>query len=95
MTATACSELFIGWDVGAWNCDKNPISRDALVVLDSQRNLMGGLCRYGEFSSLSDCLAYEHDEVRPRFRRPCIGRFLTGHISSPIGFGSWRSRAAV
>ncbi len=27
-------QLFIGWDVGDWNCDKNPNSRDALVVLD-------------------------------------------------------------
>ncbi|MFD3301456.1 hypothetical protein [Aquipseudomonas alcaligenes] len=41
MTVTASSVLFIGWDVGAWNCDKNPSSRDALVVLDSQRTLMG------------------------------------------------------
>ena len=41
MAAYASSGLFIGWDVGAWNCDKNPSSRDALVVLDSQRKLMG------------------------------------------------------
>lgn len=27
--------LLIGWDVGGWNCDKNPSSRDALVVLDA------------------------------------------------------------
>lgn len=26
--------VFIGWDVGGWNCDKNPNSRDALVALD-------------------------------------------------------------
>ena len=26
--------LFIGWDVGGWNCDKNQNSRDALVALD-------------------------------------------------------------
>lgn len=24
---------FVGWDVGGWNCDKNPSSRDALAVL--------------------------------------------------------------
>lgn len=34
-------ELCIGWDVGGWNCDKNPRSRDALVVLDAHRNLLG------------------------------------------------------
>lgn len=28
-------QVFIGWDVGGWNCDKNPNSRDALVVLDA------------------------------------------------------------
>jgi hypothetical protein len=33
--------LFIGWDVGGWNCDTNANSRDALVVLDEQLNLLG------------------------------------------------------
>lgn len=28
------NDLFVGWDVGGWNCDKNPKSRDALVVLE-------------------------------------------------------------
>lgn len=38
---TSASPLFIGWDVGGWNCDKNPASRDALVVLDAKRQLLG------------------------------------------------------
>ncbi|MFM7295936.1 MAG: hypothetical protein ACKO4Q_01780, partial [Planctomycetota bacterium] len=25
--------FFLGWDVGAWNCDRNPRSRDALCAL--------------------------------------------------------------
>lgn len=33
--------LFIGWDVGGWNCDNNANSRDALVVLDRGRNVLG------------------------------------------------------
>ena len=41
MISDNSSPLLIGWDVGAWNCDKNPSSRDALVVLDSQRKLVG------------------------------------------------------
>lgn len=41
MMSSASSPIFIGWDVGGWNCDKNPASRDALVVLDSQRQLIG------------------------------------------------------
>lgn len=33
--------IVIGWDVGGWNCDHNPKSRDALVVLDAERHLLG------------------------------------------------------
>jgi hypothetical protein len=35
------SKIFIGWDVGGWNCDYNPKSRDALVILDSGREILG------------------------------------------------------
>jgi hypothetical protein len=28
------SDIFLGWDVGAWNCDKNRNSRDALCALE-------------------------------------------------------------
>jgi hypothetical protein len=31
----------IGWDVGGWNCDKNPNSRDALCILNEQRDIVG------------------------------------------------------
>ncbi|WP_081139039.1 hypothetical protein [Halomonas sp. BC2] len=31
--------LYIGWDVGGWNCDHNPASRDALVVLDAPQQV--------------------------------------------------------
>jgi hypothetical protein len=41
MISANSTPSFIGWDVGAWNCDKNPRSRDALVVLDSERKLLG------------------------------------------------------
>ena len=34
-------QFFIGWDVGGWNCDKNPASRDAIVILDADRNPVG------------------------------------------------------
>jgi hypothetical protein len=34
-------QVFIGWDVGGWNCDKNPNSRDALVVLDGEGARIG------------------------------------------------------
>ena len=32
---------FIGWDVGGWNCDKNQNSRDAIVILDTNREIVG------------------------------------------------------
>lgn len=38
---SASIEYFVGWDVGGWNCDNNPKSRDAIVILDHQRNLVG------------------------------------------------------
>ncbi|MCP5018124.1 MAG: hypothetical protein GY938_23050 [Ketobacter sp.] len=42
MVATEADAVFyIGWDVDGWNCDKNKSSRDALVVLDSDRTLSG------------------------------------------------------
>ncbi|WP_044871328.1 hypothetical protein [Pseudomonas sp. LFM046] len=41
MTAAAAQALFIGWDVGGWNCEQNRASRDALVVLDDQRKVLG------------------------------------------------------
>lgn len=31
----------IGWDVGGWNCDRNPRSRDAIVILDPERHIAG------------------------------------------------------
>lgn len=40
-TAGKDSALYIGWGVGGWNCDKNNKSRDALVILDAQRQLLG------------------------------------------------------
>jgi hypothetical protein len=32
---------YIGWDVGGWNCDKNGKSRDALVILDADLQMIG------------------------------------------------------
>lgn len=32
---------YIGWDVGGWNCDKNDSSRDAVVILDTDLQIVG------------------------------------------------------
>jgi len=37
----ARTNYFVGWDVGGWNCDNNPKSRDAIVILDNNQNLVG------------------------------------------------------
>ena len=33
--------FFIGWDVGGWNCDKNGKSRDAVVILNRNLEIVG------------------------------------------------------
>ncbi|WP_107949525.1 hypothetical protein [Shewanella baltica] len=38
---TAQQAWYIGWDVGAWNCEKNTTSRDALLVFNQQGELVG------------------------------------------------------
>ena len=32
---------FVGWDVGGWNCDKNGKSRDAIVILNENVEIVG------------------------------------------------------
>lgn len=39
--AASPDSLFVGWDVGGWDCDRNPNSRDALVIVDDQRRILG------------------------------------------------------
>ncbi|UYO73636.1 DUF429 domain-containing protein [Halomonas qinghailakensis] len=48
--------LYIGWDVGGWNCDNNPTSRDALVVLDETLRLVGTPWRGNLRAALNESL---------------------------------------
>jgi predicted nuclease with RNAse H fold len=41
MSATQRDRYSVGWDVGGWNCDKNPRSRDAIVILDNDALIVG------------------------------------------------------
>lgn len=41
MSEVPCDQYSVGWDVGGWNCDKNPNSRDAIVILDSDASIVG------------------------------------------------------
>lgn len=49
---SARAAWFIGWDVGAWHCDKGD-SRDALVILNHQGKLLGKPWR----GNLRSCIA--------------------------------------
>ena len=40
-SALQAPEYFVGWDVGGWNCDENGESRDAIVILDASRSIVG------------------------------------------------------
>lgn len=50
---------YIGWDVGGWNCDRNAASRDALVILDEQRRLLGTPWRGNLRTTLNACRGTE------------------------------------
>ena len=32
---------FVGWDVGGWNCNKHGESRDAIVIRDASKAIIG------------------------------------------------------
>jgi hypothetical protein len=52
--AKRLDQFFIGWDVGGWNCDNNRASRDALVILDARRNIVGKPWRGNLRTTLND-----------------------------------------
>ena len=39
--AMMAESFYIVWDVGGWNCDRNPNSRDAIVILDNALAIVG------------------------------------------------------
>jgi predicted nuclease with RNAse H fold len=41
MSELTNNHFAIGWDVGGWNCDKNRLSRDAIVILDADGAVVG------------------------------------------------------
>lgn len=55
---TASQACYIGWDVGAWNCEKNTNSRDALVVLNQHGELVGKPWRGNLRDSIAAAASY-------------------------------------
>ncbi|HEY5377145.1 MAG TPA: hypothetical protein VIK01_25870, partial [Polyangiaceae bacterium] len=85
------SDLFLGWDVGAWNCDRNRVSRDALCALEIGRGspVVVGKPWRGNVRDL--LVAHEGSAlVEALLRRvavpPAATRHLTVAIDTPLGW---------
>ncbi len=48
-------EWFIGLDVGGWNCDNNPRSRDAIVILDARHEIVDTPWRGNLRDTINSC----------------------------------------
>lgn len=83
------SLFFIGWDVGGWNCDKNGKSRDALVILGSELNIVGKPWR-GNLRSTINEAADSADWIKRLFALcntvPPDQPRATLAIDTPLGF---------
>lgn len=55
---TAPQAWYMGWDVGAWNCEKNAKSRDALLVLNQHGELVGKPWRGNLRDSIAAAASY-------------------------------------
>lgn len=86
---------FIGWDVGAWHCDKGD-SRDALVILNHQGKLLGKPWR----GNLRSCIAQSESFSQWLHLVACLcglqllsqmaqaPHAVTLAIDTPLGFSS-------
>ncbi len=91
MTVTArTAGYFIGWDVGGWNCDSNGKSRDALVLLDATRRMVGTPWR-GNLRATINAAATTGAWVTALFAHcgaalPTAPCHVTLAIDTPLGF---------
>ncbi|WP_445716266.1 hypothetical protein [Flavobacterium sp.] len=81
------NKYYIGWDVGAWNCDKNKSSRDAVVILDSNGKLIGH-----KRGNIRDCInnAQSTNEILQDLFHWCglsyTNEVVVLAIDTPLGF---------
>jgi len=80
----------IGWDVGGWNCDKNGLSRDALVILNGSNAVVGKPWR-GNLRETLNRASSSRDWISSLFRlcgasEPQEGLPVTLAIDTPLGF---------
>lgn len=81
---------FIGWDVGGWNCDKNGESRDAIVILDASRAIVGKPWR-GNLRTSINAATTSEDWAQALFVLcgavpPTMKARVTLAIDTPLGF---------
>ncbi len=81
--------FLIGWDVGGWYCDKNSKSRDALVILDADLNIVGQPWR-GNLRTIINEATDSSDWIRRLFNL-CkadapADLCVTLAIDTPLGF---------
>ena len=85
------SDIFLGWDVGAWNCDRNPNSRDALCALQggASRPVLVGNPWHGNLRDL--LVNLEGCELIDALREQVgLARDVTRHVTiaidTPLGW---------
>jgi len=84
------SLYYIGWDVGGWNCDKNRLSRDAIVILNSALAIIGKPWRGNLRDSINE--ASTTDEWIGKLfdlcaaGKPDDNASVTLAIDTPLGF---------
>jgi hypothetical protein len=82
--------FFIGWDVGGWNCDYNPASRDAIVILDTALTIVGRP-RRSKLRKHLDAATDTRGGLNSLFKL-CATNQAAGHssitlaIDTPLGF---------
>lgn len=89
-THTPPTSLFVGWDVGGWNCEKNSKSRDAIVLIDPDLNIVGKPWRGNLRQTIVDART-SGDWLVALFAACGLGCFrrnvsITMAIDTPLGF---------
>lgn len=96
---TRLQQYYIGWDVGGWNCDRNSRSRDALVILDQDRAILGTPWR-GNLRETLNTAETSRDWLTALFALckvgpPALNAGIVIAIDTPLGFSDAFTRLAT
>lgn len=81
------NKYYIGWDVGAWNCDKNKSSRDAIVIITPDGKIV-----FGKRNNVKEWLntSQTTKEILSQFFKHCGLQYYDEEvvlaIDTPLGF---------